>query len=72
LATGIATGTAFTESTRYSSAGMLLSTRIDCFSADPGGVEGSAALISYTATPTEIRLFTNTPGCGFSVDSYQM
>jgi hypothetical protein len=74
LAAGIAGGSPFTESIRYAtdSGGTLLSTRIGCFSDDPGGVQGSAAIIPYTATATSVVLFTNSPTCGFSVDSYQM
>ena len=72
LASGIASGLGFTESIRYVSAASLLATRIDCFYVDPGGTQGSGALISYTATATEIRLMARSPDCGLSVDSYQM
>ena len=74
LSAGVAGGTPFTESIRYATdgGGTMLSTRVDCFSDDPGGVQGSAAIIPYTATPTSVVLFTNSPTCGFSADSYQI
>lgn len=64
-------GYAATESTAYQSNGTALQTHIDCLVPDPGGVQGSAARISYSATATEIQLYTPS-GCGNRIDVYDL
>jgi hypothetical protein len=64
-------GFAATESTTYESSGTALRTRIDCLAPDPGGVVGGVARISYSATATELQLYTSS-GCGNRIDVYDL
>jgi hypothetical protein len=59
------------ETATYLTNDTSLQIRVDCIMPDAVGLLGSAAQISYTATPTEIQLYA-TGGCGNHIDVYDL
>ena len=59
------------ESTSYLVNDTSLQIRVDCILPDAVGLLGSAAQISYNATPTEIQLYA-TGACGSHIDVYDL
>ena len=59
------------ESTTYLSNDTSLQIRVDCVVPDRAGLLGSAAQISYNATPTEIQLYAS-GDCGSHIDVYDI
>jgi hypothetical protein len=57
------------ESTSYLINDTSLQIRVDCIVPDTVGLLGSAAQISYSATPTEIQLYAS-GACGSHIDVY--
>jgi hypothetical protein len=59
------------ESTSYSINDTSLQIRVNCIVPDAAGLLGSAAQVSYSATPTEIQLYA-TGDCGNHIDVYDI
>ncbi len=64
-------GFLLSESTSYLTSDTSLQIRVNCIVPDAVGLLGSAAQISYTATPTEIQLY-QTGTCGSHIDVYDL